>query len=473
MPHSPLLRVLEVADLADLIVTLLDVKALACLGSASRSLRVLVDAQPEPVWVAAAQRAQYSRMHPVCRVVSVRAYLRQQHQVHRNIAAGNWQLRSCEAHGVPSPDGRNLATLKEARTHLQVSSLWSSQSPAYLLWHLNEETPVHCCSHHSWSRSGRCLAVCHGAAWTPQVDEASSGDEDDLAGVWVQDLLEDTPRGREIQLPPQYSAAAGMGPPPRLCGWSSHNLLLVQHEGEDGATVFSVFDGQAKLYCSLRDPFPDAPQPGCMALWAPLSATVLLYSSHSPVLRVCYDLDAAEPKGLRLDSHLVRVETAVWSPNTLHILCLCGREVTVFKSQTGAYRRQTLDGLRKVTRAVWGHKGIVLLDREEAGGCRLLLYAVDAGLLILTHCLSGPQLRSSTWLQLCDVAPDGCHFLLCHKEPLESAAHIVTLEFATGQLRWHPISLTHFVSYPHLVKFASGSTVLVSDFGQHSLLDFS
>ena len=130
MARSPLLALAEQADLFELLLRQLPPQALAVLATTSRGVRAALQQQPEAVWQHSAQLAGYGSTHPVFAALRVQDYLRQQQQVHSNLAAGRCRQHLREARGFASSDGARLVSLElAAQAQLCVTGLHDSDEP--------------------------------------------------------------------------------------------------------------------------------------------------------------------------------------------------------------------------------------------------------------------------------------------------------------------------------------------------------
>ena len=107
-------------DAAELVLQHVTLRDLAALAATCRTLHATV-ASLEAVWHAAAAR-QHVPQHPVLQAACVQTFLRTQHRVSSNIAAGRCSVREVStAQGVLSPDRQRHATLEHDQVRCQAA----------------------------------------------------------------------------------------------------------------------------------------------------------------------------------------------------------------------------------------------------------------------------------------------------------------------------------------------------------------
>ena len=82
---------LDQPGIADRLLARLPLACFASLAQACRTLRILVQQQPEHAWLARAQH--YLPSHPLLQAASARAYLGQQRLAHRNLVTSQYAVQ--------------------------------------------------------------------------------------------------------------------------------------------------------------------------------------------------------------------------------------------------------------------------------------------------------------------------------------------------------------------------------------------
>ena len=436
MALPPLLALADKTDLAELLLGMLPLKALAVLSCTCRRLRALVKQQPAELWSAAARQAGFRPAHPLFRAPSIPSFLRHQHTVHANIAAKRFQRRF-SYDGLPTPDGTSFAELstgEQATLHV-----WSQTEDTSSSWplpggHKYQQEEVF----HKWDASGRTLAVCVGEAW-----EGSEGDNTHASIAFI-DTLDGS--CSFATLPPQSNTAGyeeGLGL--ELCGWShsSPGWLLVRHEREDGEPAFTVLGKDGVSLGRVATPFDDDyGTPASSALWSPSKVQILLSADFGQLGSDMWlwDVHTASVQHFELGGH--RVGLAAFSPDGAAVLGVHRQGVTVVSLASGTITHQVLPGLKRCWFLLCGHEGVALISGDPNTGygerqpSSLLIYRVNSHYrLTLAHSLSSLHFSPSDSLGLYDVSNDGQHLLASTHDA--DGLHVVAM--GTGQSQQLPV----------------------------------
>ena len=362
-------------------------------------MRTLVDAQPEALWQAAAELAGYPSQHPVRSAPSVRAWLRQQHIVHCNLASGASQTRSTTRRpGVTSPDHRKHVRLSDSATatRVKVSDLLLGTAHH---WQLPERLGLLAGGQpRCWSPCSTTLALTWGRGW------GYHNERDDVAGLVFISLA--TRVTAVVTLPLQWERI-GANRVADVCSWSSSGLL-VQHDDEDGADSFSVLDCTGSCVAVLQA--PAGYDYDWHSSWSLSGRQVLLTHARAPCVWIW---DVAGPD-LRCFDGPAGLVAPAWSPASDQIMFSSQSEAWLLDVAQGRFHHQ-LD-LKPFSLVAWGLRGLVVVRTHSAAQQRrfstwLHLYQVQSGQLVLAHKAKVFRAQHEITFSL-SLAPDGCHLLL-------------------------------------------------------------
>ena len=472
--EPPFLRLCSQADVASLVLQKLPPKALACLGSSCAALRTLVDSQPEALWQAAAGLSGYSGTHPVRRAPCVRAYLRQQHRVHGNLASACFREHHLQLrHGAVSPNCRKHATLTLNDHGAIVVHIRQLPSQAVLhRWPL-PFGKQYCRDQYQWpgfDPTSRLLAVPHGGAWWTDAWVPNN-----TAGV----VLLDTTTGHvvHVQLPSQAERMA-MKEPASLRGWSSSSLLLIRHDNAAAEDSFSVFDPQGVLVDAFCPPLGSYLKlvRDCNC-WAPDGGLAIIQFCFVAAFWL-WDVQAASKRQFNLAAD---IRPLAWAPASDAILFSSKEATTVFNIPQHRFIPQLSPA---ASLADWGEHGLACQESSPVAGsvplryrtCLCVYQVSSQQQLVLTHSLDVFRAAWPTGF-LAPVAPDGVHCLLSFALPdsdrsLAESWRLLALNTISG----HVQQLQVDVRRSHGVRWGSnGCQILLNvwETGELLLLDLT
>ena len=300
MAQTPLVRLLEDADLASILLALLPMRALAALQCTCKAARSAMAGQ-EPLWQvrpatlltqpaaaaaslscclvaqAAAQREHVAH-HPVLEAPSVQTYLRRHLDALANLRAGLVTSPPLvDARGAVGPDLATQALLGPGPS-VQLCSLETGQ--LLRQWAL-PDVPSPCCPEHTWGwPAGSHVVLLFGGRWLVPGDEIARGSV--LSGLVF--LNTDTGCVDVWQLPVQ-------GPQDYI--WAlihscpGKGLVFVQHGSGGGQDVYSVFTSQGALVGRTMHTTLHLARHDC---WAPGQGGVLVFTDASKIVFMCTDI---------------------------------------------------------------------------------------------------------------------------------------------------------------------------------------